>query len=137
MPLAAQSAAATRRCIGLIPDPPASAVALRGMPLHELPRDDDALQLVRALPDREQRRIAVVALDVDLLRVAVRAVYAHRLQAVLERGLGGEELGHPGLHVATHPRVVGARGGLDQQARGFDARRHVRELDLYRLVLGD
>src|SRR5687767_13465651 len=46
----------------------------RRMPLHELARDDDALQLVRTFADREERRVAVVALEVELLRIAVGAV---------------------------------------------------------------
>src|SRR5262245_24525707 len=108
-----------------------------GIPLDQLAGDDDLLQLVGALADREERRVAVVALDVELLGVAVGAVDAHRLEAVLERGFGGEELGHAGFHVATPARVVGARGRLDQQARGLGPRRHVGELQLYRLVLGD
>src|SRR5687768_12798313 len=61
-----------------------------GITLHQLPRDDDPLQLVRSLPDREERRVAVIALDVVLLRVAVGAVDPHRFQAVLQGRLGRE-----------------------------------------------
>ncbi|MFO1427810.1 MAG: hypothetical protein U1F11_12735 [Steroidobacteraceae bacterium] len=74
-----------------------------------------------ALADAHQRRIAVEALDVEVGRVAVAAEDAHRLEAVLDARLGGEQLGHAGLEVAALARVVLARGLLDQQARCLDA----------------
>src|SRR5688572_31099588 len=99
------------------------AMTSGGVTFHELARDDDALELVRAFADREQRRVAVVALDVELLRVAVRAVDPHRFEAVLDRGFGREELRHARLEIAALAGVVGARRGIDEQPRGLGARR--------------
>ncbi len=47
------------------------------VPPQQAPRDDEALDLVRALADQEQGVVAVQALDLELLRVAVAAVDAH------------------------------------------------------------
>src|SRR5262249_54864665 len=111
--------------------------ASRAVPLDQLAGDDDALHLVGALADHQQRRVAVEPLDRKLLGIAVAAVDAHRLDAVLERGLGGGELGHAGFHVAALAPVVRARGTLGEQARGLEPRRHVGELELDRLMLAD
>ena len=94
-------------------------------------------RLVGALADREQRGVAVVALDVELLGVAVGAVEAHRFEAVEERGLGREELGHARFEVAALSALVGAGGLLGEQAGRLQAGRHLRELDLDGLVLAD
>src|SRR5262245_13165968 len=114
-----------------------AGVALDPVPLDELPRDDDPLHLVRPLADAEERRVAKQALDRELLRVAVAAVDPHRLGRVLERGLGGEVLRHPGFHVAAAPAVVGLRRGLGEEPRRLRAGRHLAELELDRLVLAD
>src|SRR5712692_429099 len=103
----------------------------------QLSGDDDALYLVGALADAEQRRVAIQALDHEFLRVAVAAVDAQRLVRVLERRLGGEELRHAGLHVAALAPVVDLGRLLDQQPRRLGARRHLAELELDRLVLAD
>src|SRR5919106_5542276 len=85
---------------------------------QQLPCDDDALDLVGALADAEQRRVAKVALDRKLLRIAIGAVDAHRLDAVLERGFGREILGHAGFYVAALAAIVSLCGRLGQQACG-------------------
>ena len=108
-----------------------------GKALDQLPRDDEPLELVRALSDREQRGIAVVTLEIELLRVAVGAVQAHRFEAVEEGGLGREELGHSRLEVATLSALVGAGRLLGEQTGRFQAGRHLCELDLDGLVLAD
>src|SRR5688572_19299507 len=104
---------------------------------HQLASDDDALHLVRAFADAEKRRVAVEPLDRKLLRVAVAAVDAHRLVRVLERRLRGEVLRHARLEVAALAAVVNARGILHQEARRLDARAHLAQLQLDRLVLAD
>src|SRR5262245_60825411 len=65
--------------------------------LHQPPRDDEALDLVGSLTDDHERRIPVVALDRELLRVSIPAEHPHRLQRDLLAGLGREELGHARL----------------------------------------
>src|SRR5438874_12375871 len=69
------------------------------VPLQQLAADQHLLDLGGPLADQEQRRVAVEALDLVLLRVAVAAVDAERLLGVLLRRLGREELRHPGLEV--------------------------------------
>src|SRR5690242_7160820 len=86
-------------------------------PGDELTGDGDALDLVRALADAQERRVAVVALDVILGGVAVRAVDAHRLGGVLERGLRRHQLGHARLHVAALTSVERTRGAAGEQTR--------------------
>src|SRR5437660_788710 len=102
---------------------------------NQLAGDDDALQFVGALADDEERGIAVEALDRELLGIAVAAVDAHRLQADIDGGLGGEQLGHSGLHVAALALVVGVGGLFDEETRGLDLGGHVGELQLDRLML--
>src|SRR6266851_3309370 len=67
----------------------------------ELPSDDVALDLVGAFTDDHQRRIAEVALHVELCRVPVAPVDPHRVQGDLHGGLGCEQLGHARFHVGT------------------------------------
>src|SRR5665647_2464576 len=69
--------------------------------LDELSGDDVSLDLVGAFADDHQRRVAEVALDVELRGVAVSTVDAHRVQGNLHGGLGGEQLRHTGLHVCA------------------------------------
>ena len=62
---------------------------------------------------------------------------AHRLQADIDGGLGGEQLGHSGLHVAALALVVGVGGLFDEETRGLDLGGHVGEFQLDRLMLAD
>src|SRR5439155_17390146 len=55
-------------------------------------RDDDALDLARPFVDLGDLRVAVVALDGELLRVAVAAENLDRLRRLAARHLGREEL---------------------------------------------
>src|SRR6266545_7298041 len=72
--------------------------------------DDVAEHLVGALADDHQRGVAVVALDVELRRVAVAAVDADGVERHLRGHLRAEQLGHAGLHVGP-PAGVDAVGG--------------------------
>src|SRR5581483_6470365 len=99
--------------------------------------DHHALDLGRSLADQEQRRVAVEALDLVLLRVAVAAVDAEGLLDDLLARLRGEELRHPRLEVGALARVLHARRLEREHPRRLDLRRHVGELELDRLVLGD
>src|SRR5438105_2647800 len=67
--------------------------------LHEAAGDHKPLDLVRALADDHEGRVAVVALDAELLRVAVAAEDAHRLERDLLAGLRREQLRHARLEV--------------------------------------
>src|SRR3546814_6583662 len=91
------------------------------VPGDELPGDDDALQLVGAFADRQQRRVAVEALDRELLGIAVAAMHPHGFHGVGDRRLGGEQLRHAGLHVAALALVVGLGGAVGEQPRRLGA----------------
>src|SRR6476646_6102382 len=113
------------------------AMRLDLVPLEELLADHHALDLRGSLADQQQRRVAVEALDLVLLRVAVAAVDAEALLDALLAGLRGEQLRHPGLEVGALASVLHPRRLAGQQARRLDLGRHVGELELDRLVLGD
>src|SRR5262249_61110683 len=101
-----------------------------GVPLDPLAGDDDALHLVGALADAGERRVAVEALDVVLLGIAVGAVDAHGFDAVLQRRLRREVLGHAGLEIAALAAVEGGRRVEREPPRGAGARGHLGKLEL-------
>ena len=110
---------------------PASASA------RELPRDDQALDLARALVDLQELGVAHQLLDRVVPDVAVAAEDLDRVDGRLHGAVRAVDLG-----VAGHDRIADAGvqvpgGLLVEQARGFDADGHVREHGLHHLVLGD
>src|ERR1700749_2760117 len=107
------------------------------VPLQDLFADHHALDLGGPLADQEQRRVAVEALDLVLLRVAVAAVDAEGVLDVFLARLRGQELRHAGLEVGALAGVLHPRRFAGDQAGRLQARRHVGELELDRLVLGD
>src|SRR3954469_5582305 len=107
------------------------------MPLQQLLADDHPLDLARALTDQQQRRVAVDALDLVLLGVPVAAVDAQRLLRAEAAGLAGEQLGHARLEVGALARVLQPRRLEREHPGRLELRRHVGELELDRLVLGD
>src|SRR5690606_30413947 len=115
---------------------PGSAGARPG-PGQQAPGDDQALDLVRALADDHERRVAVVALDRQVGRVADAAVDAHGLGGDGEGGLAGEELGHAGLDVAALAGLLVLGGVAGEQPGGLQPGGHVGQLELDGLVLGD
>ena len=111
--------------------------ALGASPGQQAAGDDQPLDLVRALADHHERRVAVVALDRKIGGVADAAVDAHGLGGQLERGLAGEQLGHARLDVAAQTGRLALGRVAREQAGRLQLRRHVGELELDRLVLGD
>src|SRR3954447_15687973 len=107
------------------------------VPLQQLLADHHALDLRGPLADQQQRRVAVEALDLVLLRVAVAAVDAEAFFDAVLAGLRGEELGHPGLEVGALAGVLHPRRFAGDEAGGLELGRHVGELELDRLVGGD
>src|SRR5215475_4778135 len=99
--------------------------------------DNQPLQFIRSAADYEQRRVAVITLDVQVFGVARAAVNAHRLPGHLLRGLGGEELRHSDLQVAAFSPIFLLGGRICQQPRRFDFYAHLGQHDLDRLVLAD
>src|SRR4051812_22353196 len=108
-----------------------------GVTIEKTARDHQTLDLVCAFADDHQRRIAVVALDRELGGVAVAPVDAHGFGRTLERCFGREELGHARFDVAPLARLLLAGRALGQQTSGLQLGRHVGQLELDRLVLGD
>src|SRR5581483_3192541 len=86
-------------------------------PLQEAAGDDQLLDLVRALADEQEGRVAVVALRPVLERVSVAPVDTHAVDRVLLRRLGGEQLRHPRLEVGALAAGLRARGLEDEQPR--------------------
>ena len=103
---------------------------LNRITLHKLARNDEPLEFVGPLPDDKQRSVTVVAFDVVFRRISVGTVNTHRLQGILEGGLGGIELRHAGLHIAALASVINLGGLFGKQPCGLDASSHVGKLDL-------
>src|ERR687884_1007279 len=102
-----------------------------------LSRDDDALNLAGALADGAELRIAPVLFRRVIFDVAIAAVYLHGLLRYANGDFAGVELGHRGLFRRRLAGVLQGGGLIRQQARRFDLCRHVGELELNRLELGN
>src|SRR5919109_5325225 len=100
-------------------------------------RDHEPLDLARPLVDLGDLRVAVVALDRELLRVAVAAEDLDRLARVAAGHLRREELRLRALLGVREALLLAPGGAIREQTRGVDLRRHVRELPLDRLELCD
>src|SRR5680860_1667375 len=105
------------------------AIGLDLVPLQKLLADHHALDLRGPLADQQQRRVAVEALDLVLLRVAVAAVDADALLDALLAGLRGEQLGHPGLEVGALAGVLEPGGFAGDEAARLVTRKAARLKD--------
>src|SRR3954468_16722911 len=105
---------------------------------RDRPRDDQLLDLGRALEDVVDLRVAVHPLDRELAGVAVAAEDLHGPLGGPDGDLAGLELAHRALGVlelvavAAHPRSA-----PDEQAGGIDLELHVGQREGDRLVLDD
>src|SRR3954451_17491684 len=100
--------------------------------------DHDALDLVRALVDLRDLRVAHHPLHRVLVHVAVAAEHLHRLDGHRHGGVGGEQLGHRGPLAQARLAAVGHRARIvEQLARRGGARLHVGELELDALEVVD
>ena len=61
---------------------------------EEVAGDDDAHDLVGAFEDLVHAQIAQIALDREILEIAVAAMQLQRLVDDMKPGIGGEALGH-------------------------------------------
>src|SRR5437764_3152694 len=99
-------------------------------------RDDQPLDLRRALPDLVDLRVAEPLLDRVLLDVAVAAKDLDGVGRDLHGDVRGEALRHRALGALEWPPLGGhPAGSPDEQPRGVDLHRHVGELEPDRLVL--
>src|SRR5476651_1059377 len=103
--------------------------------LGEVARDEEPLDLARALVDLRDARVAIVALDGIVVQVAVAAMDLDRLGAHPLGKLGGIELGLRRFRKARD--ALGAHAGRmqDEKPRRVDARMHVGEVVADRRML--
>ena len=99
--------------------------------------DHDALDLARALVDLGDLRVAVVALDRELLRVAVAAEHLDRLAGLPAGDRRREQLGLSALDGMRKTLLLEPGGPIREPAGRRDLGRHVGELELDRLEVGD
>src|SRR5919204_2855992 len=100
-------------------------------------RDDEPLNLARPLVDLRDLRVPVVALDRKLLRVAVTAENLDCFGRLPARHLRGEELRlRPRLGMGF-ALMLQPSSPINEESCGVDLRRHVRELPLHALEVGD
>src|SRR5512141_864824 len=104
---------------------------------EDLPRYHEPLYLARSLVDLGDLRVAVVALDGELFRVAVAAEDLDRLRGLTARHLGREQLRLGALLRVRRAGCLEPRRAIDKQACGVDLGRHVGELPLDRLEVRD
>ena len=81
--------------------------------------------------------VSVEALHGQLLYVADASVDAHGIHRHLVAYLAGVELGHSGFQVHSLALVLLLSGLVSQQPGGLYLGGHIRQLQLYRLVLSD
>src|SRR5215469_2072018 len=110
---------------------------LQFIPLQQLAGDYQALDLAGSLADEHKGRVTVIALDVELFGVAKAPMNAHRFERDFLAHLGGKGFSHTNYQVAALAPVFFLRGLLEQEARRLDLSRHIRQLELDGLVLGN
>src|SRR6185312_8562319 len=109
-----------------------------GSGAEQAARDDEAHDLVGAFEDPVDAQIAEVALDRIVLDVAVAAMELQRLVADPEAGIGREALGHRAAHRRVRlPGIERRSRAPHHEARRLELRRHIGELELQRLELGE
>src|SRR5262249_42972494 len=107
------------------------------VPSQLLARDDDALDLARALVDARHADVADQPLDAHVARVTVAAVDLHGRVADAAGALRGEELGDRRLAGERSLALLAPGGAEDEEPRRLELRVHVGEHELDRLVLGE
>src|SRR5260221_3284833 len=107
------------------------------MSLRQRAGDKQALDLAASLADEHKGRITVIALDIELFGVAKAAMNAHRFERDFLAHLGGKEFSHASFQVAALAPVLFLRGLLEQETRRLYPGRHIRQLELDGLVLGN
>src|SRR3989454_1043341 len=105
--------------------------------LEHLARDDQLLDLRRALVDLRDLRVAEVALDLGLADEAEAAVDLHGVGGDLHRRLGREELGHRRFLRVRLAGVLEAGRLQRHEPRAVDRGRHVGQHPADHLVLAD
>src|SRR5580704_5522017 len=80
-----------------------------GLLTQQVAGDDDAHDLVGAFEDLVDAQVAQIALDREILEVAVAAMQLQRLVGDMETGIGREALGHRAVQGRLGVAAVQAR----------------------------
>src|SRR5260370_12234370 len=110
---------------------------LQFIPLQQLAGDQQALDLAGSLADEHKGRVTVIALDIELFGIAKAAMDAHRFGRDFLTQCGGKEFGHASCQVEAVAPILFLRGLLEQETRRLYPGRHIRQLELDGLVLGN
>src|SRR6266516_3148820 len=106
-------------------------VIISGTRLAQIPqqgaRDHNALDLVRSLEDLRHLDIAHVAFDRVVAHVAGATQHLDRVGGDLHSHIGGEAFSHRCVQAGVLSLIDLVRGLVDQEARGLDLHRHIRE----------
>ena len=113
------------------------SAASRARPPGEVLADHHPLDLVGALEDLHDLRLAHVALDRELAGVAGAAEHLDGVGGHLHRRVGGHQLGDAGLPGVGLAGVLAAGGHQVRRAGGLDRGGHVGEQEGEALVLDD
>src|SRR6266481_1293711 len=100
-------------------------------------RDDDTLDFAGAFIDLRDLCIPEKFLDGKISHVSIPAKELNRLRRDPHRRFGREQLRHAGVERDVFARILARRGPMRQRPRRLDTRRHVGELELHRLEVGD
>src|SRR5439155_9219021 len=98
---------------------------------------DNPLDLVGTFVDLGYFSVAEVALDWEVLEVAIAAEYLDGVGRHAHGDIAGEELGDRRLAGAGEVPAAQVRGAEVEEPRRVDLRRHVRQHHLDRLELAD
>src|SRR5688572_17062177 len=104
---------------------------------EEAPRDDEALDLARALVDLGDLRIPVISLHREVLQVPGSTMDLDGLRRGAVRSLRGVKLRHRGLPRVRHAGIAHRRGLPHEEARHLEVEPHARDLPLDGLEVGD
>src|SRR5215813_8882458 len=105
--------------------------------LQQLPRNNHALDLARPLADCAKLYIAVVLLRGIVLDEPIAAMNLNAFIRAAHRNLTRVEFGHRRFLRCLQPRIFHRGSTQCEQTRRIDFSRHVRELPLDRLKVGD
>src|SRR6185369_84115 len=98
---------------------------------------DERVQLGGALVDHGGLRVPEVALDGELIGIAVRAVDLDRVEGALHGVVGGVPLGEGGLAGVADAVVLEKARAPDEEPSGLDPGQHLRQHLLDQLMLPD
>src|SRR5262245_29190204 len=109
----------------------------KGRDAGQLTRDQQLLDLGRAVRNRDHDRLAQQTLDIELLRQTISAVELNRVPADLHRHLGGEPFRHRRLHLTANPSIDQRKRPEAHETRRVREGRHLGDLGGDQLVTRD